>query len=476
MFRRSTAPLFLPACALVLGVALSPPGLRSSWAVACLAVVLLGLAVPRSRGRLIATLLGFLALGAARAGWESPGVDVVRDGDQLHLVVWEAPPTPRTRAVARIGTSQGWRRVEVSTDPGFAPRRGERLLVRGRLRPGWRGGLPLLQSRRGSVVSLSPERDRGFGPLERARVAVGRTLDRGARSPEGRDVLRALVLGESRALPPTVREAFSRTGTSHLLAISGLHVGLMAGVAGLALRTAVRRIVRQSVAPWALDGRLDLLVVPAAVAVAGAYVVLAGAPVSSRRAWWMLCAAGVALLWRRSPVGWNVAAVAAVALAWTDPASVVSVGAALSFTAVAGLLAASPTMDRLAAIGHRRLRPLIASVCVSVVALVATAPLVAATFGQIPLAGAWVNVLAVPAFGVVLVPALLGGALGLVSEAAGAAVCGLGAFGLEGVLVAIEWFADPVRSPVILWQPATAIVVGIYLGWGWLLVAGEDPT
>jgi competence protein ComEC len=327
-----------------------------------------------------------------------------------------------------------------------------------------------------AVLVEGQERGGGSAWAEERRSAVGRALDRGARSPEGRRVLRALILGESRGLPPRLREAFSRTGTAHLLAISGLHVGLVAGVVAMAVRRATRWVSSRSTRDWALDGRLDLAALALAVGVAGAYVLLASAPVSSRRAWWMLMAAGVALACGRKPVGWNVVAVGAIALAWTDPVEVVSVGSGLSFAAVVGLLAASPSLDRVGAAVPRVLRRVTVLGCVSVVAMIATAPLVAGVFGRVPLAGAWVNIVAVPAFALLLPPALLGGAIGMVWETGGATLVGLSAVGLEVVLDVIRWFAAPQRSPMVAWEPSGFVMAAIYATWGMLLVCGGDET
>jgi competence protein ComEC len=146
-------------------------------------------------------------------------------------------------------------------------------------------------------------------------------------------LIQALTLGERGALEPETWETFTRTGTNHLVAISGLHVGLVAGgVFWLARRL------------WSLSARLTLrLAAPRAAAVfsllAGfGYAALAGFAISTQRALIMLAVVLGALFWQRTLRPYHSLTLALVGVLVWDPAAVLSYGFWLSFGAVAFLL------------------------------------------------------------------------------------------------------------------------------------------
>lgn len=157
----------------------------------------------------------------------------------------------------------------------------------------------------------------------------------------------ALVLGEARSLPLVQAlvtgdqsgfdradwEVMARTGTSHLVAISGLNLALVAGVAFFL----IRRL-------WARrPGRVLALAAPRAAAVgaflaAFAYAALGGFSVSTRRALIMAGVVFAVIFWERTPRHWRGLVLALVGVLLLDPASVLSYGFWLSFAAVAVLL------------------------------------------------------------------------------------------------------------------------------------------
>jgi len=215
-------------------------------------------------------------------------------------------------------------------------------------------------------------------------------------------LVRALVIGDRGGLSPAHWEVFARTGTSHLIAISGLHVGLVAGVVFLVTRWL-----------WARAGNLALhLPAPragalAALAAALVYSGLAGFAVSTQRALVMLAVLLVAILAGRTlrPAAALMLALAAVLV--VDPGSVLSYGFWLSFAAVAVLLYALA----------RRLRPAVlpwrwghAQWAVALGLL----PLLLFQFGTASLVAPAVNLIAVPLFGLVLPMVLIGTLLTLI--------------------------------------------------------------
>ena len=146
-------------------------------------------------------------------------------------------------------------------------------------------------------------------------------------------LIQALVTGDQSGFERTDWEVMARTGTSHLVAISGLNLALVAGVAFFSIRWL-----------WARRPGLALaLAAPRAAAVGAfmasyAYAALAGFSVSTRRALIMAGVVFAAIFWERTPRHWQGLVLALVGVLLIDPASVLSYGFWLSFAAVAVLL------------------------------------------------------------------------------------------------------------------------------------------
>jgi len=181
----------------------------------------------------------------------------------------------------------------------------------------------------------------------------------------------ALILAERDDLDPEVRRRFAAAGLAHFLAISGMHVGLLA--AGLVWLLGCTVIPRRRVI---------------ALVLITAYVWMIGAPVAARRA--LLIFAG--LVWARTR-GWPARAgdllgAAALATLIHDPFSLSDIGFQLSFAGFAGVLVGA-RLTRLAmsetggAKWERRLRGVGRGLIISLCALLSTAPFTAWHFGQV---------------------------------------------------------------------------------------------
>lgn len=241
-------------------------------------------------------------------------------------------------------------------------------------------------------------------PAASPRLAAATRGLTGGRDDAGAQVLAAMVLGV-RGVDANVRERFSRSGLAHLLALSGLHVGLLAGVFVAVLKPL---------------GRIRWLL---AVGLVLAYGSVVGFTPSLQRATVMLT---LGALWlavgRKRPPLLALAMLAAVLALVHRPAVATGLSFQLSYAAVAGiLLLAGPPVRALEASALPRLvRWPLSSLTVSVAASAGTASLVAGAFQQVPLAGPLVNLVAMPV-ATLVVPAgfltasagaLLGGANG----------------------------------------------------------------
>lgn len=296
---------------------------------------------------------------------------------------------------------------------GVAPGEGWRLHVRLR-RPGGHanpGGFDYVRwlYQQGIAYTASVRRDPGNG---RTAPATGAWLTRlrqhladavAARGEgAGQALLRALVIGDRGGFSDLHWQVFAATGTSHLVAISGLHVGLVAGLAGLLGAGAWRRMPQRCGRRPALQAGL-LCGVLAALG----YAALAGFAIPTQRALLMLAVAGAA--WSaglgRQPV-LVLAAALALVVAWS-PVAVLDAGLWLSFAAVAAIL-----WVMLPGGGGGRWRRWVGLQLALGLALL---PLLLLFFGRASLVSPLVNLLAIPWFSLVLVPlALLGTVVWLV--------------------------------------------------------------
>lgn len=383
------SPALAPAAALIVGLrlGLAAPGLTPGssgglpWQ-ALLALVLLGFAWGRRAG----TLLGVCALGAvagavAAGQGLAPSESWVPDPDRPVVAVaevtghwltfedsWSAPVrVVRLRQGAgrnlrvRSQPLQAQLRVAGPEDP---PPVGSRLRVRGHLRrapplgnrpataPGpWR----LSCKSRRLLEEVAPP-----GPLARAAGALRTRVERALAATQGGTqgltqgsiqekggapgvsgaarpipskralaLVRALVLGDASRVSLPVRQGLRRLGLAHVLAVSGLHVALVVGVAAAA-------------GSW-LGRRARFAVSLGATA---SYLLVVGPRPALLRASVMGCLAVASLVAERPPQAANAMAVAAAVLALLRPALLLDLGFRLTVGATAGIVLLGPTLAR----------------------------------------------------------------------------------------------------------------------------------
>lgn len=262
----------------------------------------------------------------------------------------------------------------------------------------------------------------------------------------GESLVRALILGDRSGLGPRQWEVLAHTGTNHLIAISGLHIGIAAGFLFFLARWTWSRSARLTL--WIAAPRAAAI---AALAGAIGYSALAGFAVSTQRALVMLIVVLGAVLFSRTIRPASGIVLALVGVLSLDSLAVLSYGFWLSFGAVAVLLYALG--QRLAA-GRLWTKWGRAQWVVALGLL----PLLLFLFGRTSLIAPAVNLIAVPLFSLVLLPAVLVASLvGMVP-------------GLELPLVAVartlEW-GFRVLEAVAGWDWASTTVSG-RPGWVWI--------
>ena len=265
--------------------------------------------------------------------------------------------------------------------------------------------------------------------LARLRERLGHAIDRYAVSDTSAAVIRAITIGDRSQMAPALRDTLQATGTAHLMAISGLHVSLVAGLGGLLTGFAWARVPR-------LCGRVPARI-PAAIAggaLALPYALVAGFGLPTQRALVMLLAVCAALLLRRQPTPPQILALAAVAVLVFHPPSIVAAGFWLSFGAVATIFAVLALTRRVR--GWQRMLAIHAALSVALWPLLAAFGLPASTVSVAA------NLLAVPWFSVLVIPP---GLLGVASiawlETPGRWLIALAGHAVDAALVVLERLA-----------------------------------
>ena len=206
----------------------------------------------------------------------------------------------------------------------------------------------------------------------------------------------AMSLGDKRSLAAAQRQSFSATGVSHVLALSGLHLGILFSLYSLLFVNRLR----------SRRGRVFASLL--GVALLWGFALLVGFPLSLVRATVMftLWQLSVVLYSERSSL--NNLALAALLILLFSPASLFDIGFQLSFTSVFFILLLTPHIPRPRWLRRSRLLALLYGwLTVSIVAQIGTGPLVAYYFHTIPLVGLLGNLLAIPLAYVILGLALV---------------------------------------------------------------------
>lgn len=211
----------------------------------------------------------------------------------------------------------------------------------------------------------------------------------------------AIMTGDRSGISQTTLQALRDSNLAHLLAISGLHMGLLAGFVFAAFRLGFA-----AVPVLGLRVPAKQLAAALALPVAAGYLALSGGNVATERAFVMIAVMLVAVILNRRALSLRAVAVAAVIVLFLRPEALLSPGFQMSFAATTALVAVFSMMRDL---GWNRapkwVQPVLAVVISSAVAGAATAPVGAAHFNQMAHYGLPANLLSVPLMGIVVMPA-----------------------------------------------------------------------
>lgn len=219
--------------------------------------------------------------------------------------------------------------------------------------------------------------------LQRVRDGIRTSVMNAEASPQTKSLLAALLLGYGADIDPSFRTLMSQAGVAHIVALSGLHVGLVALFVVWLLMPVLRK------------GRLKARVLCVALAIM-AFAVFTGLSPSVSRAALMAAFGAAAVVSNRRMVSLNALLGAALLILVVSPNSLYDVGFLLSFVTVASLLIACSKLQGVLNVRNRVVRYVAFCVSVSVVSMLSTSALTAYYFHTVSILAFIANLIVLP--------------------------------------------------------------------------------
>jgi competence protein ComEC len=280
-------------------------------------------------------------------------------------------------------------------------------------------------------------------------------------------VLKALVIGDRSDISQQTRNMLSRIGGAHLLAISGLHIGMIATLAFFFFRLLLTCSERVLLAAWRTRGAAVLSALPVLF-----YGLLAGMSPSTQRAVIMTMAFLAAQLLEREQDPMNTLAAAALVILAVNPPSLFDVSFQLSFAAVFSILYVLtnlPCIPELKNPPLRGLKRLVLFLLISTSATLGTLPITLYYFNQVSLIGPITNCIMVPLVGFLVVPlGLLAVVTLLLSETVSLFLMKGALLVMQGGLELADLFAQLPFAAVKVVTPSL-LEISLYYGFVWAL-------
>ena len=359
------------------------------------------------------------------SGWIAARQEAARNGARLHLLVdamsgLRGGPTPRlVRVTVRskaetLSVGDAIALTARLQPPGGAVMPGGYDFARAAYYQGMGAvGFAYGAAKPALEIGPAPLAIRLGEPLARLRDAIRRRIEATLPGDTGH-LAAALITGDRGGLSERTQEAMRVSGLAHMLAISGLHMALIAGTAFWLIRALLALspglALNRPIKKWAAAG---------ALAIAAVYLGISGAGIATQRAFVMLAIMLVAVMLDRPAISLRNVALAAFVILALAPESITTASFQMSFAATLALIAGYEAItirrdlrvdfDRAAAAGvlARVRRAMTSLALTSLIAGLATAPLGAFHFQRVAPLTLAANIAAMPAVGTVVMPMAL---------------------------------------------------------------------
>ncbi len=270
--------------------------------------------------------------------------------------------------------------------------------------------------------------------IDRMRIKFGNFVRAGFPSPEN-EILNAITIGEKGGIPQRTRTEFSKAGVAHILAISGLHVGAVAFAFFFIIKWLLKRseyILLRFQVPRLAAG---MTILPVFL-----YTAIAGFSTSTVRAFIMISLYLLSIVIGKEEYRINTLCAAALIILLWHPWSLFELSFQLSFAAVFAILLAHKFYPFKFATLRDKIYSLIKT---TVAATLATFPLVANSFGILPLVSIPANLLLIPLVEIIIVPiSLISFLVFLISPYVAGLLISLNIFFIEMLTFGVEMFLE----------------------------------
>ncbi|QTA78528.1 DNA internalization-related competence protein, ComEC/Rec2-like [Desulfonema limicola] len=278
--------------------------------------------------------------------------------------------------------------------------------------------------------------------IENSRKAVSGLIEKAAQSRQAQAVLNALIIGDQNKISHDLRKDFNKAGISHLLAISGLHIGIISLIAFIFFQWLLSKSEYCLWNALTQKGTAILCLIPVI-----AYAVISGMSFATQRAVIMVFICMAALYFTRETNLLNNLAAAAMIILIINPPAFFSISFQLSFSAVLTISYGFPKLykpERLINLKYFPvIKKIISLIIVSLLAILGTLPLTMFYFNQLSITGLISNLIFIPLIGFIVVP------LGLLSvflfpffKQAAFFIININADFLSWILKIVSWFAN----------------------------------
>ena len=275
----------------------------------------------------------------------------------------------------------------------------------------------------------------------------------------------AVTTGDRSGMGRATLEALRASNLAHLLAISGLHMGLLTGFVFVACR-----IGFAAIPPLALRLPVRKLAAICALLAATIYLLLSGGNVATERAFVMVTVMLGAVLIDRRAISLRAVAVAALIVLTLRPESLLSPGFQMSFAATTALVAVFGGLRDFGPLpGPKWTKPALGLLMSSAIAGLATAPIGAAHFNTMSHYGLLANFLSVPVMGSVVVPAAVMAAL-LAPIGLDWIALALMGLGLRWILGVADWVSGLEGAQGYVVSPPDFVLPMLAMGALWLIL------
>ncbi|SFA78806.1 competence protein ComEC [Poseidonocella pacifica] len=446
-------------------------------------------------GPLIAPLLGpiFLGVGIVALGFSIAGLRAHQVAEPVLSFRYYGPVEGRVVGIdrsasdavrltldrvvlSRVAPHKTPARVRISLHGVFDdldPTPGQTIMTTGHLSPpggpvepggfdfqrhSWFQRLGAVGYTRVPVVLLEPAEGAVDLAIFRMRMAISAYVQ--ARLPgESGAFAAAVTTGDRSGMGQGTLQSLRDSNLAHLIAISGLHMGLLAGFVYGALRLVIAAI------PYvALRVPSKKIAAVGALGAASFYLALSGGAVSTERAFIMVAMALVAILFGRRAISLRAVALAASIVLFLRPEALLNPGFQMSFAATTALVAVFGALRNASFhLGPVWARGAVGVVLSSAVAGFATGPIGAVHFNQVSHFGLVANLISVPVMGVLVMPVAV---VALVLKPFGldGLAFGVMGWGLEWILGAAHWASGLPGAVGHVMRPPAFVLPGLTMG------------